>query len=476
MKRITLYILAISLVLAGCSDFLTEEPKLTQSDVLTLATYKGLDKSTFGAYSPLYASSWYGAAFVLNSELMAGNAKNPTNTVFTSGRYTVSYNWNYSASSTSGVWGFAYYVIASVNNVLNNISGKELESGVSLQDVNNLRAECLFLRALSYFDLVRTYAQPYTYAPESLGVPVILVTDPNGKPKRNTVERVYTQIVDDLLEAEKIIADDYARSDVADAKAVVCKEVIQALLSRVYMYMGQWQECANYATKVINSGKYSIWKPGELKSVWTVDIPKDGEIIFEVFASTGASYNGYWDEISYMVNPYGSYPDVASTADLRGMYEENDVRGELFRSHPDATDHFWTTKYAGKGKGTPDVNNIIVLRLSEMYLNRAEAIVNGATIPGVSALSDLNEITSNRGASAYTSVGKEIVFNERRKELAFEGHIAFDYARCQKSLVRIDYNGVVSNQNIPFPSYKWALPIPKRECDANGNLEQNPQY
>lgn len=475
MKRITLYIFLISLILGGCSDFLTEEPKLSQSDVLTLSTFKGLDKSTFGAYSPLYSSSWYGAAFILDSELRAGNAKNPTNTDFTSGRYTTPYAWNYNASATSGVWGFAYYVIAAVNNVINNVSGKELESGVSIQNVNNLKAECLFLRALSYFDLVRVYAQPYTYAPESLGVPIVLVTDPNGKPKRNTVKEVYTQITEDLLEAEKIIADDYTRSDVSDTKAVVSKEAIQALLSRVYLYMGKWQECADYATKVIKSGKYSMWKADELKNVWTLDIPKGGEIIFEVFASTGASYNGYWDEISWMVNPDG-YADVASSADLRNMYQKGDVRGELFRSHKDATDHFWTTKYAGKGKGTPDVNNIIVLRLSEMYLNRAEALVNGATIAGVSALNDLNEITSNRGSSAYTSAGKEIVFNERRKELAFEGHIVFDYARCQKSLERTDYNGDISNQNIPFPSYKWALPIPKRECDANGNLEQNPNY
>ena len=64
----------------------------------------------------------------------------------------------------------------------------------------------------------------------------------------------------------------------------------------------------------------------------------------------------------------------------------------------DLKDHHYTVdnKYAGKDKGTPDVSNTIVLRLSEMYLNRAESIIRGATIPGVSAVSDINTIRAKR--------------------------------------------------------------------------------
>ena len=113
-----------------------------------------------------------------------------------------------------------------------------------------------------------------------------------------------------------------------------------------------------------------------------------------------------------------------------------------------------------------------------MYLNRAEALVHGATVPGASAISDLNTITSNRGAAAYTSVGNLDIQNERRKELAWEGHYFFDMARWGKSLTRSadEYALCTMNLDVEFPSYKWALPIPKRERDLNENLKQNPGY
>ena len=67
------------------------------------------------------------------------------------------------------------------------------------------------------------------------------------------------------------------------------------------------------------------------------------------------------------------------------------------------------------------------------------------------------------------------MFTDRRKELAFEGHIAYDYARTNTSLVRDDFDEV-NNKDVAFPSYMWAMPIPKRELDANENMVQNPGY
>ena len=94
MKKIAIYSLAaLSLGLASCDDFLTEEPKTSQSNELTLVDYTGLNKATAGAYAPLYANSWYGAGFVLSSELRGGNARRAT--LKSSGRYTTEYSWNY---------------------------------------------------------------------------------------------------------------------------------------------------------------------------------------------------------------------------------------------------------------------------------------------------------------------------------------------------------------------------------------------
>ena len=187
MKKIMIYGLSLlTLGLSSCNGFLTEEP-VTELDTETvLSTYESLNKAMLGTYSALNDGTWYGAGFVLSCELRSGNAKNPTNTDFTSGRYINEYSWVYLDSNTSGLWNYAYFLIAQANNIINNVDGKELPD-VTTQDLNNIKGEAMFLRALSYFDLLRTYAQPYTYAPQSPGVSITLVVDKDARPSRNIV-------------------------------------------------------------------------------------------------------------------------------------------------------------------------------------------------------------------------------------------------------------------------------------------------
>ncbi|TLX71820.1 RagB/SusD family nutrient uptake outer membrane protein [Labilibacter sediminis] len=477
------YILLIIPVwmLIGCSDFVIEEPITSQSDVATLSSYEGLDKATLGAYSPLYSPSWYGANFILSSELRAGNAKNPTNSNFRTGRYSNENAWNFDPTVTSPLWYTAYKTITSANSVIDAVDIKMAEliqnDDEDTVRYNNLKAECLFLRALGHFDLVRTYAQPYTYAPESDGVPIVVENISDNQPSRNTVAKVYEQVINDLQLAESIFDKAHKRRDVSDTLAVVSLPAIHAMLSRVYLNMGEWQKCADYATLVIDKKEvFDLWTTEQYTEVWTQDKQRGvGEVIFQVYGEAGASSNGFWDEISWIVNPDG-YGDVAATMDLRLLLEEDDVRSTLFRSHPQAMESIWTNKYAGKNpEQQPSVSNIIVLRLSEMYLNRIEALYNGARISRISAKRELDKLTNARGASRYSTINEEIIFIERQKELCFEGHIVYDYARLNRSLVRNDYDGLI-NKDVPFPSYMWALPIPKREIDANVNMVQNDNY
>ncbi|MFV0267783.1 MAG: RagB/SusD family nutrient uptake outer membrane protein [Draconibacterium sp.] len=473
-KIIILSFVAATLLFTSCTDFLSEEPVMSQSTELTIATYNGLNDATFGAYAPLVSVNWYGASFVLNAEMRSGNGFRDVD--LNSGRYTVSYNLNYTSTSTPALWGTAYYVISAANNVLANLEDKVGVDGVTEQDVNNLKAECQFLRALAHFDLVRTYGKQYTIDKTAHGVPYLYVTDPAGKPERDNVETVYNNIVKDLTEAETLIAADYSREGVANAKSVVSKPAIQALLSRVYLYMGEWQKAANYATAVIENDEFSMWKADEYAAAFKEDIREGGEVIFEIYGLKNNEYDGYWNAITWETNPDG-YADCAASNDLMSLYAEDDVRGEMFINNPDkAPNTYWTTKYAGKDKGTPDVSNTIVLRLSEMYLNRAEAITRGATIPGVTAVSDLNTIRKNRDASELSSAGINDVLAERRLELAWEGHFWYDLARTGGSITRTHYSGSPINQNVPADSKFWALPINKRELDVNENLVQNPGY
>ena len=103
--------------------------------------------------------------------------------------------------------------------------------------------------------------------------------------------------------------------------------------------------------------------------------------------------------------------------------------------------------------------------------------MRGAKVDGATAISDINMITSNRGAAAYSSVGPVDIQVERRKELAWEGHYLYDLARWGMPVEReeADYPLLTQNHNVPFPSIKWALPLPKSELDVNDNLVQNPK-
>ncbi|MGN1220114.1 MAG: RagB/SusD family nutrient uptake outer membrane protein [Candidatus Cryptobacteroides sp.] len=467
MKKYIIAISAAIVALTGCKDFLVEDPILSQSDNLTLSTIEGLNQATAGAYSPLASSSWYGADFVLINELKTSNGKKYIGSSFDSGRCNDMYNINYNENNTSALWGYAYYVISAANNVIDNLGEKGSE-----QERNNLKAECLFLRALSHFDLVRTYAQPYNYTADAShdGVPVVLHTEPSAKPARESVAKVYEQIIADLTEAENIIDPEYVRAG-TDAKAFVSIYAIQALLSRVYLYKEDWENSALYAKKVIDSKKFEMWTPAEVKDAecYKVDVPKGGEVIFEVYGLKANSYDGYHDGISPMTGPNG-YGDAGCSKDLMGLYEESDVRSTLFQNSGEV---YWTAKYIGKGLGKPDASNVIVLRLSEMYLNIAEAVANG--VSGYDGVGAMATIANNRGATPQP-LTKDGVFTERTKELAWEAHLWFDLARTKRTMTRTDYIGDEAGKTVEPGDYRWAMPIPFREYGVNPNLTHNPGY
>ena len=465
---------------------LTKEPPMDQSDELALSTFEGIDGATAGNYRAVI--SWYGASFPLTFDVMCGNGMvGPVNT----GRMRQEPAWNYTSTSTMGLWSSAYSAILGCNKALTAIDeGKFSRDGVSDEQINNIKAENLFLRALAYFDLVRVYAQPYGYIKangitgvEAMGVPIVLKDDLSARPSRNTVAEVYENlIIPDLVEAERLMSDSYVRAGVKDVVATVTKPVIQALMARVYLHHEDWQLAADYATKVIKNGRFRLLSGDRFVSMWdgSVDVaPQSGsEIIFEVYVSQSDGSRS--DLGDYLTAPEvaggAGYGDVRVSNDLINLYDATDVRlTGLTKTNSKYSGYRWSTKYPGKN-GQLAYNNVPVLRISEMYLIRSEAIYRGATVSGVTAIDDLNRVATNRNAEAYASVTLDNLFEESRKEFLFEGHIFFDMKRLQKSLVRTDYDLDPLTKNIDFPSYRWALPIPENDILYNDNMDQNPGY
>ncbi|MCK9310688.1 MAG: RagB/SusD family nutrient uptake outer membrane protein [Bacteroidales bacterium] len=481
-KILSLLGLVLVVGLSSCEDYLNKQPRLSQTNALSLSTFDGINKAMIGAYSPLYDYTWYGRNFEVTADMKGGNAKaSPKN----SGRFRTEYLWTNTPTATSGVWGTAYTLIARVNNIINACDGFS-EIGVTQEEIDNVVGEAKFLRALAYHDLVRLFARSYAYDSTSLGVPVVLVSE-NGLPSRKMVKEVYAQILLDLKDAETALSATNTHGG-SDAKAWAKKLSAQALTARVYLYMENWQKAADYATTVINqqSSSFKLFNPedytiylsspttiGSTTGVWGA-LTGGSEVIFEIYGSEGNSSHGNWDVISYILSPNG-YGDVGASNDLRNLYTDTaDVRGKLFTTSIDYPNDYWSLKYPGKN-GNLREDNIPVLRLAEMYLIRAEALAEGATIAGVTALSDINTLRAARNASVKTTVTLSDIYQERRRELCFEGHELFDLARTKRPLTRVDYAGT-NNQDIAVDSYLWAMPIPQDEINANINCEQNPNY
>ena len=266
---------------------------MDQSDELALSTFEGIDGATAGNYRAVI--SWYGASFPLTFDVMCGNGMvGPVNT----GRMRMEPAWNYTSTSTMGLWSSAYSAILGCNKALTAINeGKFSRDGVSDEQINNIKAENLFLRALAYFDLVRVYAQPYGYIKangitgvEAMGVPIVLKDDLSARPSRNTVAEVYENlIIPDLVEAERLMSDSYVRAGVKDVVATVTKPV----------YNNSSNSSA-ISTRYLEDGSYlrikDITLAYSLPSKWTKKALMSGVRIYASALNLYTFHNmNYWD-------------------------------------------------------------------------------------------------------------------------------------------------------------------------------------
>lgn len=491
MKKIFI-LAAVALGLVSCD--LTTPPETALDADKALVDFAGLDASAAVTYVAFTSSSWYGLDLQLYPDAMCGNcvAGDPLDTA----RGMSWHQWNFTAAGGFSMYGNAYVNILRCNNVIHAIKTNSeqylAEKGVTQQMLDNIMAECLFVRAYCYFDLVRWYAQPWAIASkaaegtaESLGAPIV-DEDPAvsviDQPARAKTVDNYKNIISDLRTAIDIIEPGFVRSGVEDPKCSVSEGAIQALLARVYLYKQQYDSAEIYATNVINSGKYAIATSKE-------------------YADPNNNYYGFWNEPTwestgemvfggYMSASEGStilgnvtspteYGDIRVSKDLLALFEDGDVRKKMLRTSSDFTGYYWPNKYQGK-EGLMAFAGLPLIRTSEVYLIRAEArFMQGKS---EEARTDLNLIASNRDASEYATIGFQDIFDERRKELAFEGHIFHDYKRLigtdyqqGEALVRTDINTTI-NKDIPFDSKYWCMPIAESEKDVNPNLIQNPGW
>lgn len=468
MKYFKYIILNLSIVsFLACEDQLD----IIDQDVLdadiAISSLEDLDGVLTGAYATLRRDGLYSESLLFLPDLMADNLRVGDSN---GGALRTEANWQYSSGDDIGTWSDAYTLIFRANSVINNADQFE-----DSPQKNRILGQALALRALGHFDLLRYYAEAYDRNSSARGIPVVLEFE-IAQPERSTVAQVYDQVFADLASARTMLAD--VDQDIQEAGPYFLdRNAATALLARVSLYAGLWQEAADYASEVITSR--SLANPADYGLMWSDDAA--GEVLFSVVYSTPD--DGRIATSLFDVTITRSTFTVSD--DLANLYDQaNDIRyADFILVNPDSNpgdDVYLPVKYPGRG-GERGLNNAKVLRVSEMYLIRAEAYAN-ITGRENDAMADLNALRTSR-INGYVNENltgnalADAIQIERRRELAIEGHRWFDLRRTSGAIQRgADCRGLTVNCSLDAGDYRFVFPIPQHEILANSNMEQNDGY
>ena len=445
------------LILGSCTaDSL--EPTLTQNKTVegSITKVDNLYSILKGAHNIMTATGYYGRDMIATSEVRSDNCFSNGN----SGRFTTQGEYEQNAN-TGFIWEEAYETIANANIIINT-DVTTLEGDQAYGE--HLQGAAMILRALAHYDLLRVYGQQNAATSGNLGVPV--VTEFKGEnldPSRNTIDEVKAAIYNDLQTAFNMMDSAYDTD-----KTIVSKYVAKALEARVAVYFGDWGRAVSASEAVINSGLYSIVSADSYVSSWTAD--GGSNVLFEL-AFTSADNRGS-NALSYIYRfpedaPAG-YGDIEVVSTVIDLFEDGDVRADILGYQDGGTRLRNMGKYPDTAVGA---DNIPLFRYEEVILNYAEALLE----TGGDALTQINLITANRGASAYATVTKEDILNERRKELMFEG---FRFDDMMRTGMDVPYWGTAQNSlgTLSYPNNLFPWPIPIGEINANSNIVQNADY
>lgn len=354
----------------------------------------------------------------------------------------------------NALWGDTYNQIYAANAVL---YGVENSTTLSTENKNQLKGEALFVRALLHFYLVNLYGD----------VPYVSTTDYqiNSTVSRMPVATVYNLIKADLTTALDLLSQDYIGSN----RVRPNKLAVRAVLSRVNLYMGNWDEASNDASAVINANDLYTIEP----NIDAAFLKANPSTIWQF--SPAISDNNTQEGSTFL---FTAGPPPMSA--LTNMLVSSFAAGDLRRTHwiGSVTDGTTTWYYPNKYKNMltegGSMEHSIVLRLEEQYLIRAEARARQGNLSG--AKDDLNIIRTRSGLANTTAVTDldliAAVIAERRFELFTEfGHRFFDLKRTN------NLNTVLGTIKPGWNDTDTLLPIPANELTLNPNLApQNPGY
>ncbi len=487
-NKIIYYLILVSLfVLNGCQDFLKE----SSQDEIIPSTVSDLRSVMYKeAYPYLFSCDNY---VPLLTDEMVCNGLNYTSyaTVLKNGTPVFTYNPEmfdgvevFPANENS--WKKYYEKIKGCNVIIDqlpNVYGSE-------KDKNALLGQSLTLRGYYYMKLVLLYGQAYTgpgvNPEESLGVPLILSMNVNDQfPSRNTLKQVYDQIESDLTRGAELLEDNY----ISETAFRVSHITTKALLTRFYLYKGDFEKLIQCANSVISEGP-ALSNLTSLGTTYTVFDPAGSPEVLWVYGSS-LSRNSIYFTTTYSTAT-GPIPYTVSN-DLIGMYDAaNDLRYSNYFYYETNKTTGVTSAIRGNKIGQ-NVSNYgdRGIRMGEVFINRAEASARLFKQKGNSefknqSLYDLNALRRSRyKTGTYTDVNISdpdqlisFCLAERQRELCLEEGLRwYDIKRLGLSVSHryVNQEGAVSDHVLVAGSKLYALPIPYDAINRNYKLVQNPR-
>lgn len=481
MKTIKYFAFCLLLLtVSACgNDWLNLEPSTQVPTGSAIKTLSDIEFTLNSIYSSMQDAYSYSGRMMYYGDVTGDDVQANGTTKRTSGYYLFKFTKD---DGPSTHWASSYAIIQNCNLILTRIDDIEAKDKTAYRD--DLKGQALTLRALALFDLTRFFGYPYLKDNgASLGVPIVKDLSTIGsKPSRNTVAECYTAIISDLTTAVPLLKEGFN-------KGKVNRWASMTLLSRVYLYKGENGKAFTTAEEAIKGAEangYALWTNEEYPTAWGNDreVGKAGEVLFEIVNLTVDSPGK--ESMGYLCSSKG-YKDMILTSSFYQMLKSDpqDVRNKLYVVSSKVA---YINKYQPQGNENIADANIPIFRLSETYLNAAEAAVKEND--NTNAVKYLDPIVK-RANPAKTAVGQTItleqVLTERRKELFGEGHRLFDAMRNHLRIERTDVkiSEISSTKHYTMPdeakSFDWnyhkiVLPIPKKELDANVNMKQNPNY
>lgn len=471
-KYLVILTLVIATVFVSCDDQLDRYPVDQLVEETAYNTVNDLQfglNGVLGNYSYNYIIG-FNSIFTDNTRLGVDSGGQDV------GYHQQILNANYGTLNGSGlIWNNRYAGINDMNRLL------EAASTIPVSDserdaYNNILAQTYAFRALSHYELLLYYAEDLTDDASS-GVPYVNYVSEDATPGRNTVGDVLIGIQNDLDQALALFPA--GTSDINFATP----DFVTFLRARIAIETGDNVGAIEYCTELI--AKYPLADFSQYIGMFNEDADKT-EVVFNYDNVQGADYG-----INFLWNFSGQGPKFEISRTLFDLYTSDDIRKTvvLDATGDDSADYLVIGKYPINAD-TQAINDFKAMRISEIYLIRAEAYAKRSLLD--LAADDVQAVQEKRHIGGvddveYNTLPEAVagVIAERRLELAFEGHRYTDIKRVRPitgaGIVRFedvgDCGGAIPCE-LAASSYKFVLPIPQGEINGNPVIsgQQAPGY